>query len=243
MVKIGFKFEKSRAEQGSSLGLKRSLYKGLENISIGGRALGPQDIFKRNISDPDGVLARSSVCILGLGGLGSNIGVYLARSGIGRLVLVDFDHVEASNLNRQAYSLDHIGMKKTQALVEVIRSINPFIDLEVIEVRVARDNIMALVEGNYIICEALDDPATKSMVVTEVLANSEDKLVVAASGMAGLDDANLIRTQRKLSRLYLCGDEKSDFEFTPGMMAPRVSICAGHQANIIIRLLMGLEKK
>ena len=222
MVKIGFKFEKSRAEQGSSLGLKRSLYKGLENISIGGRALGPQDIFKRNISDPDG---------------------YLARSGIGRLVLVDFDHVEASNLNRQAYSLDHIGMKKTQALVEVIRSINPFIDLEVIDVRVARDNIMALVEGNYIICEALDDPATKSMVVTEVLANSEDKLVVAASGMAGLDDANLIRTQRKLSRLYLCGDEKSDFEFTPGMMAPRVSICAGHQANIIIRLLMGLEKK
>ena len=151
--------------------------------------------------------------------------------------------MEASNLNRQAYSLDHIGMKKTQALVEVIRSINPFIDLEVIDVRVARDNIMALVEGNYIICEALDDPATKSMVVTEVLANSEDKLVVAASGMAGLDDANLIRTQRKLSRLYICGDERSDFEFTPGMMAPRVSICAGHQANIIIRLLKGLEKK
>ena len=73
MVKIGFKFEKSRAEQGSTLGLKRSLYKGLENISIGGRDLGPQDIFKRNISDPDGVLAGSSVCILGLGGLGSNI--------------------------------------------------------------------------------------------------------------------------------------------------------------------------
>ena len=102
---------------------------------------------------------------------------------------------------------------------------------------------MDIVKGQQIICEALDDPATKSMVVSEVLANSDDKLVVAASGMAGLDDANLIRTQRKLSRLYLCGDEKSDFEFTPGMMAPRVSICAGHQANIIIRLLMGLEKK
>ena len=241
MVKIGFKFEKSRAEQGSSLGLKRSLYKGLENISIGGRYLGPQDIFKRNISDPDGVLARSSVCLLGLGGLGSNIGVYLARSGIGRLVLVDFDQVEASNLNRQYYSLGHIGMKKTQALLEVIRSINPFIDLEVIDTKINRDNIMDIVKGQQIICEALDDPATKSMVVSEVLANSDDKLVVAASGMAGLGDANLIRTRRKLSRLYLCGDERSDFELIPGMMAPRVSICAGHQANIILRLLLGLE--
>mgnify|MGYP000936874198 CR=1 FL=1 len=241
MVKIGFKFEKSRAEQGSSLGLKRSLYKGLENISIGGRYLGPQDIFKRNISDPDGVLARSSVCILGLGGLGSNIGVYLARSGIGRLVLVDFDQVEASNLNRQYYSLGHIGMKKTQALLEVIRSINPFIDLEVIDTKINRDNIMDIVKGQQIICEALDDPATKSMVVSEVLANSDDKLVVAASGMAGLGDANLIRTRRKLSRLYICGDERSDFELIPGMMAPRVSICAGHQANIILRLLLGLE--
>ena len=241
MVKIGFKFEKSRAEQGSSLGLKRSLYKALENISIGGRALGPQDIFKRNIGDTDGVLARSSVCILGLGGLGSNIGVYLARSGIGRLVLVDFDQVEASNLNRQYYSLGHIGMKKTQALVEVIRSINPFIDLEVIDTKINRDNIMDIVKGQQIICEALDDPATKSMVVSEVLANSDDKLVVAASGMAGLGDANLIRTRRKLSRLYICGDERSDFELIPGMMAPRVSICAGHQANIILRLLLGLE--
>ena len=240
MAKIEGKFEKSREKEENVISLKRSIYKGLENINIGGMVLGPQDIFKRNIGDTDGVLDRSSVCICGLG---SNIGVYLARSGIGRLVLVDFDQVEASNLNRQYYSLGHIGMKKTQALVEVIRSINPFIDLEVIDTKINRVNIMDIVKGQQIICEALDDPATKSMVVSEVLANSDDKLVVAASGMAGLDDANLIRTQRKLSRLYLCGDEKSDFEFTPGMMAPRVSICAGHQANIIIRLLMGLEKK
>ncbi|EBU9957710.1 sulfur carrier protein ThiS adenylyltransferase ThiF, partial [Salmonella enterica subsp. enterica serovar Tamberma] len=139
------------------------------------------------------------------------------------------------------YSLGHIGMKKTQALVEVIRSINPFIDLEVIDTKINRDNIMDIVKGQQIICEALDDPATKSMVVSEVLANSNDKLVIAASGMAGLGDANLIRTQKKFSRLYICGDERSDFELTPGMMAPRVSICAGHQANIILRLIMGLE--
>lgn len=196
MVKIEGKFEKSREKEENVISLKKSIYKGLENINIEGRVLGPQDIFKRNIGDTDGVLARSSVCILGLGGLGSNIGVYLARSGIGRLVLVDFDQVEASNLNRQYYSLGHIGMKKTQALVEVIRSINPFIDLETIDTKINRDNIMDIVKGQQIICEALDDPATKSMVVSEVLANSNDKLVVAASGMAGLGDANLIRTQR-----------------------------------------------
>lgn len=241
VVKIKGNLEGKRVENIGSHNLKRNIYKGLDQVRIGERVLGPQDIFKRNIDDPDALIEGASVCILGLGGLGSNIGVYLARSGIGKLVLVDFDQVEASNLNRQYYSLGHIGMKKTQALVEVIRSINPFIDLETIDTKINRDNIMDIVKGQQIICEALDDPVTKSMVVSEVLANYNDKLVIAASGMAGLDDANLIRTQKKFSRLYICGDERSDFEHIPSMMTPRVSICAGHQANIILRLIMGLE--
>lgn len=215
--------------------------KGLSHVTIKGYSLGPDDLFKRNIRDKDGVLARSSVCILGLGGLGSNIGVYLARSGIGKLVLVDFDRVELSNLNRQYYNLSHIGMKKTQALLEVIRSINPFIDLEIIDTKIDKDNIIDIVEGSDVVCEALDNAASKSMVVSEVLTNFDDKILVAASGMAGLDDANLIRTEKKFGRLYICGDGRSDFEEVDGMMAPRVSICAGHQSNIIIRLLLGME--
>ena len=105
-----------------------------------------KEIFKRNVSDPTNKLGESSVCILGLGGLGSNIAVSLARSGIGRLVLVDFDRVEESNLNRQYYNLTHIGMKKTEAIVDVIRSINRDIVLKVIDKKIDRDNILEIVD-------------------------------------------------------------------------------------------------
>lgn len=201
-----------------------------------------KEIFKRNIADPQDRFARSSVCILGLGGLGSNIGVSLARSGVGRIVLVDFDRVEESNLNRQYYNRSHIGMKKTEALVDVIRSINRDIALEVVDTKIDKENILALVKDESIICEALDDAATKSMVVSEILENYPDKVVVAGSGMAGIGDANKIKTSKKFKNLYICGDGSSDFNEVDGMMSPRVNICAGHQANIIIRLIMGLEK-
>lgn len=199
------------------------------------------DIFKRNISDPKNILARSSVCILGLGGIGSNIAVSLARSGIGRLVMVDFDRVEESNLNRQYYNLSHIGMKKTDALVDVIRSINKDIVLDVVDTKIDTDNLHEIVSGESIICEAFDNAESKSMLVAEILSNYDDKVVVASSGMAGIGDANSISTTRRLKNLYVCGDDVSDFEEVDGMMAPRVNICAGHQANMVLRILMGLE--
>lgn len=199
------------------------------------------DIFKRNISDPKNILARSSVCILGLGGIGSNIAVSLARSGIGRLVMVDFDRVEESNLNRQYYNLFHIGMKKTDALVDVIRSINKDIVLDVVDTKIDTDNLHEIVSGESIICEAFDNAESKSMLVAEILSNYDDKVVVASSGMAGIGDANSISTTRRLKNLYVCGDDVSDFEEVDGMMAPRVNICAGHQANMVLRILMGLE--
>lgn len=200
-----------------------------------------KEIFKRNVSDPTNKLGESSVCILGLGGLGSNIAVSLARSGIGRLVLVDFDRVEESNLNRQYYNLTHIGMKKTEAIVDVIRSINRDIVLKVIDKKIDRDNILEIVDKESIICEALDNAMTKSMVVGEILSNYSDKFVVAGSGMAGIGDANSIKTVKRFKNLYICGDDVSDFEEVDGMMAPRVNICAGHQANIILRIIMGIE--
>ena len=198
-------------------------------------------IFDRNISDPENILASSSVCILGLGGIGSNIAVALARSGVGRLVLVDFDIVEESNLNRQYYNLSHVGMKKTDAMVDVIRSINRDIVLDVFDKKIDSNNIFEIVSGEKIVCEALDDAPTKSMVVGEILSSYSDKIVVASSGMAGIGDANSIRTVRRLKNLYICGDDVSDFEEVDGMMAPRVNICGGHQSNIVIRILMGLE--
>lgn len=71
-----------------------------------------EDLLKRNVKGTSEKLKEAKVCILGLGGLGSNVAVLLARSGIGSLKLVDFDTVEVSNLNRQQYRISHIGIKK-----------------------------------------------------------------------------------------------------------------------------------
>ena len=73
-------------------------------------------------------IRQGAVAIAGLGGLGSHIAVMLARAGIGKLLLVDFDTVEISNLNRQHYTVRHLGMPKTEALAMQLQEINPFVN-------------------------------------------------------------------------------------------------------------------
>lgn len=187
-------------------------------------------------------LKKGKVAIAGLGGLGSNIAIMLARIGVGQLLLVDFDVVEPSNLNRQSYYISHLGMPKTIALAKQIAEINPFIRLETQTIKVTEDNVKELFAGYDIICEAFDKPAAKSMLVNEALNQLPDVKIVAASGMAGYDSANLIKTVQPMKRLYLCGDLKSAARIGNGLMAPRVQICAGHQANMVLRLLLEFEE-
>lgn len=213
-----------------------------KEILVNGIKISEDMIFKRNIKDSHEKIKDSRVCILGLGGLGSNIAVFLARSGIGKMCLVDFDIVDASNINRQHYYLKHIGMKKTQAIEDVIGSINPFVDLIIKDVYVDNENIIDIVKDYDYIVEAFDNAESKALVINEILSNFDDKIIVSASGMAGIEDSNNIKTTRKFKNLYVCGDEYSDFEEYSGMMAPRVNICAGHQANLILRLLLDKEK-
>jgi len=107
-----------------------------------------EDLLKRNVKGISEKLKKAKVCILGLGGLGSNVAVLLARAGIGSLKLVDFDIVEASNLNRQQYRISHIGMKKTEAIRTIIKEINPFVEIEVLNKKVDRENILSIVYLN-----------------------------------------------------------------------------------------------
>lgn len=183
---------------------------------------------------------KARVGVAGLGGLGSHIAVMLARTGVGRLTLVDFDVVEPSNLNRQHYFISHLGQYKTQALAAQIEQINPFIAVDTRCVRVTGENAPALFAGCDVVCEAFDDPKAKAELVSALLERMPLVKVVAASGMAGYDSANLIATRRQFSRLYLCGDSASEAREGRGLMAPRVSVCAGHQANMVLRLLLGL---
>ena len=201
-----------------------------------------EDLFERNVKGISEKLKKAKVCILGLGGLGSNVAVLLARAGLGSLKLVDFDIVEASNLNRQQYRISHIGMKKTEAIKTIIKEINPFVEIEVLDVKVDRENILSIVGDIEIVVEAFDVAETKAMAIEELLING-DKILVSASGMAGLGSANEIITRKVRDNFYLIGDNYSDYEEYSGIMSTRVMICAAHQANIALRLILGEENE
>ena len=181
--------------------------------------------------------SSATVAICGLGGLGSNIAIYLARAGIGKLILIDFDRVDITNLHRQQYKASQIGMYKTDALAENLREINPYIELEAYTERITEDNAVKLLQSADIICEAFDDAVAKAMLTEIVLTEMRDKYFVAASGMAGLYDANRIKTRKVTSRFYLCGDEESDVADGLGLVSSRVMICAAHQAHTVLIIL------
>lgn len=186
-------------------------------------------------------LKASRVGIAGLGGLGSHIAVMLARAGVGHLHLVDFDRVDLSNLNRQEYWVSQIGQFKTEALADILRGINPYIQITKDTVRLCEDNVLEIFQDDRLVCEAFDRAENKAMLVNTLLAGRSDVTVAAASGMAGCHSANTIKTVKKMKRLYLCGDETRGIESGESLMAPRVTVCAAHQANLVLRLLLGKE--
>lgn len=184
-------------------------------------------------------LAAGRVAVAGLGGLGSHVATALARCGVGYLRLVDFDVVEPGNLGRQNYSTRHLGHPKTEALRDVLTEINTAVKIETIHKRLDRHNIPELLAGCEIIVEAFDQPESKAELVTTALAVFPEALVVCGSGLAGIESANLIRSRRAATRLYVCGDEQTEARQGRGLMAPRVMVCAGHQASLVVRLLLG----
>lgn len=181
--------------------------------------------------------ASAVVALCGLGGLGSNIAVALARAGVGKLILIDFDRVDITNLHRQQYKADQIGMYKTDALTGNLKEIAPYTEIETYTVRMTENNTVALLKEAHIVCEAFDDAECKAMLTNTVLTEFEDKYLIAASGMAGLDSANNIRTRKVMERFYLCGDEISDVSRGMGLVSSRVMLCAAHQAHMVLRIL------
>jgi len=183
-------------------------------------------------------LRAAYVAVCGLGGLGSNIAVALARCGIGKLHLIDFDCVDLTNLNRQQYGIAQLGQPKPEALKEELLAINPYLNIAADRVKLTEENIPGLLKDTPYICEAFDVPEAKAMLTNCVLTHFPEAYLVGASGMAGYGDSNRIRTRKILSRYYLCGDEVSDEKQCGGLMAPRVMLCAAHQANKILELII-----
>lgn len=183
--------------------------------------------------------SAASVAVCGLGGLGSNIAVSLARAGVGRLILIDFDRVDITNLHRQQYKAAQIGRYKTDALKENLTEIAPYINIETVTERLTEENFSDCLGGANVICEAFDKAEAKAMLANCVPERLPDSYLVAASGMAGMGTPNAIRTRRITKRFYLCGDEVSGVETTIGLVAPRVMLCAAHQAQTVLRILAG----
>lgn len=185
---------------------------------------------------------KAKIAISGLGGLGSTAALALGRIGVGYLRIIDFDVVEPSNLNRQQYFIKHIGMKKCNALKEILLEINPFIEIHNVDACVNKDNVKELFEDMDIVIEAFDGPENKAMIVREVLLQTKRTKIISASGMAGYYSNNLITTKKINERLYMCGDFENEAKVNEGLMAPRVGIAACHEANTALRLILGEEE-
>jgi sulfur carrier protein ThiS adenylyltransferase len=187
-------------------------------------------------------LKQGRVGIAGVGGLGSTVAISLARVGVGQLVIADFDVVEPSNLNRQQYFVDQLGEFKVDALAATLKRINPYVAVTPQCVRLTPANVPMVFADCSVVVEAFDRADMKSMLVDTVLATMPSAVIVAASGMAGYGPNNTIITRTINRRFYLCGDQISAARPGSGLMAPRVGIAASHQANQVVRILLGEEE-
>ncbi|MBP3209425.1 MAG: thiamine biosynthesis protein ThiF [Oscillospiraceae bacterium] len=183
--------------------------------------------------------SSATVAICGLGGLGSNIAIALSRAGIGNLLLIDFDHVDITNLHRQQYKANQIGLYKADALAENLLEIAPYTEVKAVRAKITEENFVDFLKDADVVCEAFDNAESKAMLVNGVLEQLPGCYLVAASGMAGMDTPNTIKTRKVMKRFYLCGDEVSDVADTIGLVAPRVMLCAAHQAHTVLRILAG----
>lgn len=212
---------------------------GLQAHPIPSREVMREALNIRHGEDLQNKISAARVAVCGLGGLGSNIAIALARAGVGHLHLIDFDRVDLTNLNRQQYAVGQLGQYKTDALRETLSLVSPYCDVTCDTVRVTEENLPDLLRNEDYICEAFDRAEAKAMLVSGVLEHFPEKYLVAASGLAGLGSANTIQTRRVSKRFYLCGDGTSDSSVGLGLVASRVLVCAAHEANMILRLIAG----
>jgi len=182
-------------------------------------------------------LKNYTVGIAGVGGLGSNCAVALARVGIGKLVICDFDVVNETNLNRQYFFRDQLGMKKVRALKDNIKRINTVVVIITKDIKLDENNLADIYKNCDVIVEAFDLAGMKKMLIETCLSELPEKPIVLGLGMAGFGKSNSIRF-RQSENLYICGDEKSEISENNPPLAPRVGMVANMQANTVLEILL-----
>jgi len=200
------------------------------------------NIFSANPPGVTEILKGKTVFVAGAGGLGSNVCVMLARAGIGHITVIDFDCIEASNLNRQQYFIDQIGTAKVIALRENLLRINPELQITTIEEKLTASNCAELVpENTDLIFECFDSAEAKAMLTSFALSERSNIPTIAVSGVAGLGPCKDITTNKGPGNLYIVGDGTSEMNAETGTISSRVSQVSAIQTHIGIRLMLGLE--
>jgi sulfur carrier protein ThiS adenylyltransferase len=183
------------------------------------------------------ILKNKTVGIAGAGGLGSNCAVALARVGIGKIIIADFDVVSESNLNRQYYFIDQIGEKKVLATKMNLLRVNPGIEIITHDVVLKPENITEIFKNCDIIVEAFDRADQKEMLIETILSEMPEKNIVVGLGMAGWGKNDLIHC-RQIGKMFICGDEVSEIDVELPPIAPRVGIVSNMQANVVLEILL-----
>lgn len=167
--------------------------------------------------------------IAGAGGIGSNVAFQLVRGGVRHLKIVDFDRIETSNLNRQFYFADQVGLPKAATLAQNLTRIDPAVHVEVIQLRLDAGNMAHTFSDADVVVEGFDGAQDKK-VLLETFAGSQ-KLVVSASGVAGLGlDAITTRT---VDNCHIVGDFTS-VAGTDNLYAPKVIMVASIMSQIVL---------
>lgn len=192
-------------------------------------------LFSKNVPGSTEILQKSGIGIAGCGGLGSNAAVALVRAGIGKLILADFDVVEESNLNRQFFFQSDIGKKKTEALAQHLKAINPCIRLTLVDNKLTAADVPKIFKDADILIEAFDRAESKSWLLEAWSMAFPKRHIICASGLSGIGGTETLKV-RHAGILHIVGDGES--EMSMGLCSARVAIAANMEANIAIELLI-----
>ena len=184
------------------------------------------------------VLEAARVGIAGAGGLGSNCAMHLVRAGVKHLTVVDFDVVNESNLNRQFFFRDQLGLKKVEALKANLLRIDPGADIRSVDLRLDAASARETFADCDIVVEAFDVVEAKAMLVAALTPSG--KRIVTASGLAGWGRSNAMQV-RRMGNIVAVGDGETAVGESAAPASPRVGIAAAMQANSVVAMLLGEE--
>ena len=183
-------------------------------------------------------LQNKTVGIAGCGGLGSNAAISLARVGLLKFILVDFDRIDAGNLNRQYYFRDQIGEKKVDALADNMHKIDDSIQIKRFDLRLESSDVSKIFAECDLIIEAFDNAFSKMLLVETVMEQLPHIPLIVGNGMAGIGGFDTLKIIKWAENVYVCGDGISEIGEDLPPLGPRVAIVANMQANLALELLV-----